>query len=266
MCPGYAFLAASRAVSLTWRTLLATLLTFWPALSARSAASVTLDAIFCVSRRTVPPRLGTGIDLAAFDSMLPFLFGSETPFVALDSMLPFRFGSGTPMTLGRLRDRWVMIAVAASPAAAAPPASNPVLALEAALPTVSAAFFAPLVTVSVTAPTRLWLADDALLVARLACDFPFDDAFDAVFLAGDFAAADFELPFFDAVRDFVVLRLVVLFCFVWAIMTLLSMESFRGAAYPGRKAVKPLGKGVQLFVRLVVAQDLVNEDSCCKAC
>jgi hypothetical protein len=28
MCASYAFLAASRAVSLTWRTLLATLLTF----------------------------------------------------------------------------------------------------------------------------------------------------------------------------------------------------------------------------------------------
>src|SRR5687767_12565040 len=145
MCVGYAFFAASRAVSLTWRTLLATLLTRWPALSARSAASVTFDAIFWVSRRTAPPRRGTGMDFAALETMLPFRFGSETPLAAFDSMLPFRFGSDTPMTLGRLRDRWVMIAVAASPAAAAPPASNPVLALEAALPTVSTALFAPLV-------------------------------------------------------------------------------------------------------------------------
>jgi hypothetical protein len=154
MYPGYAFLAASRAVSLTWRTLLATLLTFWPALSARSAASVTFDAIFCVPRRTFPPRPGTGIDFA-FESTLPFRFGSDTPFAAFDSMLLFRRGSETPMTLGRLRDRWVMIAVAASPAAAAPPASSPVLAFEATLPTVSTALFAPLVTVSDTAPTRL---------------------------------------------------------------------------------------------------------------
>ena len=118
-----------------------------------------------------------------------------------------------------------MTAVAASPAAAAPPASSPVFAFDAAPPTVWAAFFAPSVTVSVTAPTRLVLADDALLVARLACDFPFEDAFAVDLLADGFAAADFELPFelFDVELAFEPLRLLaVFFCVVWAIMTLLS--------------------------------------------
>ena len=127
-----------------------------------------------------------------------------------------------------------MIAVAASPAAAAPPANNPVLALEATSPTVPTALFAPSATDSETEPTRLWLADEALLVARLACDFPFGEAFEVDFFAVDFAAADFELPFvLFAERDFEPLRvLAVFFCVVWAIMTLLSLESFRRATYP----------------------------------
>jgi hypothetical protein len=68
------------------------------------------------------------------------------------------------------------------------------------------------------------------------------DFFAVVLDAVGFDAVDFELPFFDAERDFEVLRLLELFCFVWAILTLLSMESFRGANYPRRNAVKPRGK------------------------
>ena len=63
-----------------------------------------------------------------------------------------------------------------------------------------------------------------MLVARFACDFPFVDAF-VDFLAVDFAAVDFELPFelLEPERDFELLRLfAVFFCVVWAILTLLS--------------------------------------------
>jgi hypothetical protein len=80
-----------------------------------------------------------------------------------------------------------------------------------------------------------------LLVARLAFDLPFAEAFEVDFLADGFAAADFELPFvfFEPERDFELLRLAVFFCVVWAILTLLSVESFRRAAYPRVAPVKP---------------------------
>jgi hypothetical protein len=82
-CPeGYAFFAASPAVSLTCLTLVATLLTRWPMWSARSAASLTLPAIFCVSRR-IPCRFG----------------------ISESGLKPLRFGSETPRTFGRRRAR-----------------------------------------------------------------------------------------------------------------------------------------------------------------
>jgi hypothetical protein len=62
------------------------------------------------------------------------------------------------------------------------------------------------------------------------------------FLADDFAAADFEFPFvlFEPELDLELLRLLAgFFCCVWAILTLLSVESFRRAAYPRRKPSNP---------------------------
>src|SRR5690606_25906492 len=139
-----------------------------------------------------------------------------------------RDGSDTPSTFGLLCDLRVAIAVAASPIAAAPPASSPVFAFELALPTVSAAFFAPLVTVSVTVPSLLWpFADDreALLWAEL----PF---------------LDFALVLFERERLAELRPLEDFFC-VWAIPALLSQI---GGSFP-RSRRTPERAAITLGVR-----------------
>jgi len=95
------FFATAFVVSPASRTELATRLTFWPNRSARFAASTTALLIFFAS------------------GFMPFILGMETPL-----------GTEMPSTLGCLADR-VAATAPATPASAAPEASNGTFALRA---------------------------------------------------------------------------------------------------------------------------------------
>jgi hypothetical protein len=129
----YDFFAASFAVSLTCWTLLATRLTRWPSKSARLAASLTALVTFCAS-----------------------------------TFSPLLFGSGTPSTLRLRLERALRTAAPARPATTAPPATSGTFAFWATVATPWAAFWAPVLTVSLAACAALRPSDADVERERLA--------------------------------------------------------------------------------------------------